>query len=209
MATMVAAKAPAEVPQEAPKKKSKLVPILLLVLVLLAGIGAGGWFYFGHGAADDENEPAPSSKPSVFLPVDQFTVNLQADGGQQFLQTSMTLKVADQDVAEAIKAQMPEVRSRVLLLLSTQKAAEIGTLEGKTRLADQIMKEVEASLPQDKAHSKPKAKKKAAAEDEDGDTKAAKKAKGKAKTKASATKDDAAAPPQRVLAVFFTQFIIQ
>jgi flagellar protein FliL len=203
MATTVAAKAPVEAPEAAPKKKSKLLLIIILALVLLAAAGAGAWYFMSHGAAEDGDEPTTSSKPALFLPVDQFTVNLQPEDGPAFLQVTLTLKVADQSVAEAIKAQMPEVRSRILLLLSSKKPSQLTTPEGKTKLAEEIAHEVEAPLPQDKP--KHKSKKKSKTDDEE---KPSKKVKGKAKAKVQEEEPDAA-PPARVLAVFFTHFIIQ
>ena len=115
MATAAAAKAP-EAAGDAPKKKSKLPLIIILLVVLLAGGGGAAWFFLMRGQADEEEHEvkAASSKPATFLPLDQFTVNLQPEEGQQFLQVAMTLKVIDQHVADAIKAAMPEVRSRVL-----------------------------------------------------------------------------------------------
>src|SRR5262245_39639387 len=172
--TAAAAKSPPiEVasPVAAPKK-SKLILIIAVLAVVLTAAAAGAWFFF-FNEADEDGEPRVSSKPAVFLPVDQFTVNLQPEDGQQYLQVAMTLKVIDQTVSDSIKAQMPEVRSRVLLLLSSKKPSQLVTLEGKNRLIAEIAQEVESALPADKA-AKP-AKKKA-----DGE---AKKVKGKAKAK--------------------------
>ena len=206
MATTAAAvKAPAEAvaPAAPSKKKRKLLLIIIAAVVLLAGAGAGAWFFLVDGAADEQGESKPPSKPAVFLPLDQFTVNLQPEDGQQFLQVSMTLKVADQTVADAIKAQMPEVRSRVLLLLSSKKPSQLISLEGKNKLAEEITREVEAPLPADKGTAHNKAKKKAK---DDTEAKAAKKNKAKAKAKNEGEEGPA---PARVQAVFFTHFIIQ
>lgn len=196
------AKAPAEAPAEAPKKsKSKLLLVVVLVLALLAA-GAGGawWFLAASQAHDDEAEEIPP-KPSIFLPLDQFTVNLQPEDGQQFLQTSVTLKLTEQDVADAIKAQMPEVRSRLLFLLSSKKPSEIATIEGKNKLVGEIADEVEAVLPPLKG----KAKKKAGGDDDAQ----AKKGKSKAKAKAKEEPAEAELRQRRVVAVFFTHFIVQ
>jgi flagellar FliL protein len=202
MASTAAAKAPAEVPA-APAKKSKLPLIIILVVVLLAGAGAAAWFFLMQDEAEDE-EPKPSDKPAVFLPVDQFTVNLQPEDGQQFLQVAMTLKVVDQSVSDAIKAQMPEVRSRVLLLLSSKKPSQLISVEGKNTLAEEIAKAVEAPLPAAKAkeRKKPKKKSKSDAEGKDG-----KKTKSKGKPKVEEAQEEPA--PPRVLSVFFTHFIVQ
>ncbi len=206
-----AAKAP-EVGGEAPKKKSKLPLIIILVVVLLAGAGAA-WFFMMRGAADEEeHETQASTKPPVFLPLDQFTVNLQPEESQQFLQVAMTLKVVDQTIADKIKAVMPEVRSRVLLLLSSKKPSQIGSLEGKGKLAEEIIHEIELTMPHEK---KKKKKKKKKAKGEDGEqTKEASAEKKNGKSKKSKAKDEEEEEeeedvPERVQAVFFTHFIVQ
>jgi len=182
-----AAKPPVEAaPTAAPKKNGKSLLIIILVVVALALGGAGAWFFMSTGDGDgDENYPV-STEPPVFLPLDQFTVNLQPEDNQQFLQVSMTLKVAEQAVVDAIAAQLPEVRSRVLLLLSSKKASELLSLEGKTKLATEIAREIEVPITP---------------------AKAAKKSTVKAKGKSKKTK--ARPAQQRVLAVFFTHFIVQ
>jgi flagellar FliL protein len=201
--TAAAAKAPVETPAAEPsKKKSKLLPIISIVLVLAIAGGAGAWWFLGREAADENEAAEIASKPAIFLPLEQFVVNLQPEEGQQFLQTTMTLKVTDPDVAEAIKAQMPEVRSRVLFLLSSKKPSQLSSVEGKNKLIEELMHEVEATLPA----VKPKKAKKG---DEDDDPKA-KKAKGKAKAKAKEeAQPHGEALQRRVHAVYFTHFIVQ
>ncbi len=201
MATTAAAKAPADLPQAAPKKKSKLTLIIAIAAVLVVAAAGAAWYFLGRAGADDEEEPRASSKPAVFLPVDQFTVNLQPEDGSQYLQVAMTLKLADQETADAIKSLLPEVRSRVLLLLSSKKASQLTSPEGKTRLADEIIREVEAPLPQGKHKAKKKVK---ADADEPKSAKAAKK-----KAKAQPEGEDDRNAHQRVHAVYFTHFIIQ
>lgn len=201
MATSAAAaKAPVEAPAAPPKKKSRLLLIVVLLLVMIGAGGAGAWWFLGREAADEDEVELADAKPPIFLPLEQFTVNLQAEDGQQFLQTAVTLKLAEAEIAEAIKAQMPQVRSRVLFLLSSKKPSQLASLEGKNKLSEEIIQEVEASLP---APKKPKKAKKS--EDEDAKKKA-KKAKAKAKDEAAATGEPA---PRRVLAVYFTHFIVQ
>ncbi|MCC7081946.1 MAG: flagellar basal body-associated protein FliL [Burkholderiales bacterium] len=203
MATSAAAvKAPVEAPASAPKKKSNLLLIGALVVVLLAAGGAGAWWFVSQSHSEDEEAETVAPKPSIFLPLDQFTVNLQPEEGQQFLQTALTLKVSEQDIADAIKAQMPEVRSRLLFLLSSKKPSQLSTLEGKNKLIEEITLEVEAVLPP----VKPKAKK----SKKDAESKSAKKGKGKkSKAKEDAQGQEDEPQPRRVLAVFFTHFIVQ
>jgi flagellar FliL protein len=202
--TAAAAKAPVEAPVAAPQKKSKLLPIVVIALVLLVAGAAAAWWFLGRVAAVDDEAAEIASKPSIFLPLDQFTVNLQPEDGQQFLQVAMTLKVTEQEIADTIKAQMPEVRSRVLFLLSSKKPSQLASAEGKNKLIEELTQEVEATLPAAKAK---KAKKKRARDEEDEPK--AKKGKAKAKAKAKEEAEAQEETPRRVLAVFFTHFIIQ
>lgn len=210
MAT-AAAKAP-QAAGEAPKK-SKLPLIIVLVVVLLAGAGGAAWFMMRGSADEAEEDTKAAAKPSIFLPLDQFTVNLQPDDGQQFLQVAMTLKVVDQQTADAIKAALPEVRSRVLLLLSSKKPSQLISLEGKNRLAEEIIYEVEHTMPFEKKKKKKKRKPKAEEPSETKGAEAQAQAEGKEgktrKSKAKEEPEEEEELPERVLAVFFTHFIIQ
>jgi flagellar FliL protein len=135
--------APPEDELDAPKKKGgkgKII-ILAVAVLVLAGGGFAGWKMFAGGHAADEHaaEKAAADTPPVFLPVDQFTVNLNPEGGEQFLQTAFSLKVTDQEVVDALKARAPELRNQVLLLLSSKKASELTSVEGKQKLAAQLV----------------------------------------------------------------------
>jgi flagellar FliL protein len=135
-----AAAAPAE---EAPAKKSKamLFIIIGLVVVLLAGGGAA-WFFLGR-AKPAEGEHAEkkhvASKPPVFSVLEPFTVNLQPENGDQYLQVSITMQLEDMHQVDALKAYTPIIRGRLLMLLSSKKASEINTAEGKKKLSEEII----------------------------------------------------------------------
>jgi flagellar FliL protein len=127
--------------------KNKLF-MMIGAAVLVLGLGGGAGWYFLHG--DEAAEPAKkehsSSKkkkkeehPPEFLPIEPFTVNLQPENGDQYLQVAFTLEVEGAEQAELIKTNMAKVRSRVLLLLSGKKASEINTVEGKQQLAGEIL----------------------------------------------------------------------
>jgi len=141
MATSKAAAAPAAA--EGKKSKSKMF-IIIGALVLAAG-GGGAWYFMGHKGETTEKaahaKPNPAAPP-VFAQMDPFTVNLQADGGEQFLQTAFTLKVGSQADVDAIKLYLPQVRSRVLLLLSSKRGADIATVDGKNKLAKEIIEQL-------------------------------------------------------------------
>lgn len=139
---------PAGKPADAaePQKKSKTLLIIVVagVLVLiLAGAGAAVLFITkgkSAGGGEQEHASAPeASKTPVFVNMEPYVVNLLQETGDQFLQVSITLQVQNESTAEAIKLFMPLVRSRLLLSLSSKKASELLTAEGKKKLTEEII----------------------------------------------------------------------
>ncbi len=131
---------PAEAaPAEAPVKKSKkLLFIIVGLVVLLAGGGAGAWFMLkpAHGDKEAHAEPEPPKTP-IFMPLETFTVNLM--GGEQYLQTDITLQLYNQEQVDLLKLHMPRIRSRLLTLLSSQSADTLATEADKKKLAQAIL----------------------------------------------------------------------
>lgn len=130
---------------EQPPKKSRLLAIIIALTIVLAGAGGAAWYFIGNKASAEADKAAAKEapKPPVFLPLEAFTVNLQSENGEQFLQTSFTLQVKTQEEVDLIKLYMPHVRSRILLLLSSKKASDILSTEGKDKLAQEIISVIE------------------------------------------------------------------
>lgn len=106
--------------------------------LLVVGLGGGAAWYFIQGKPDGAAHKA-KSEPPEYVPIESFTVNLQPENGDQYLQIAFTLQVQNPKEGEAVKANMAKVRSRVLLLLSGKKASEISSVEGKRQLATEII----------------------------------------------------------------------
>lgn len=151
------AKPAAAAGEEKPKSKKMLI-IIIAVLVLVVG-GAAAFFLMGskHDDAEEEAKVEPAAHP-VFVSMEAFTVNLQREEGDQFLQIGLTLKVLDPKLEEEIKANMPEIRSKLLLLLSSKRASELSTPEGKKQLASEIVDETNVVLGAGESHDEPPAK---------------------------------------------------
>lgn len=126
-------------PQDTPPKKRSRKPLVVVAaVVLLAASGGGAWWMTrpaADGHASAESAPRASS---VFVPLDQFTVNLADDGGERFAQLAMTLEVVDGHAEAALKARMPAIRSAILLVLSSSSSKDLLTVAGKQKLADQV-----------------------------------------------------------------------
>ena len=143
----------------APKKKRSLLKIALLAILPLGGAGGGAWYFLQGAPANAAHTPATikavavkrePAKPPVFVPLESFTVNLEHDdASSQYLQVGLSLKLTDETLVDAIKLHMPEIRNRVLLLLSSKKASEISTLAGKNELSAELKHAVAQSLAGD------------------------------------------------------------
>ena len=132
--------------------------IMLVAGILVLGGGAGaGWYLLqggeaeaGQGATSDKKKKKEKSDVKAeYVPVDAFTVNLQPEAGDQYLQVQFTLQVEGPEQVTLVKDNMAKVRSRVLLLLSGKKASEINTVAGKQQLAAEIKAVVQQPFEED------------------------------------------------------------
>lgn len=195
-----------------PKKKGKLMIFIVIgVLILAIGGGAAAYFLMKKKTADeavDGEDPAAEVKskkkdkkadhaaPSFHKFDKPFTVKLQTEQQEAYLQAEVQLRVLDPGALELLKQYDPELKHRIMLILLAKKASELGTAQGVQRLSNEIRDTVNNTLEppapdkrKDKAEAKEKAETKEKAEPkEPGDT---------------------AAPDAPVQAVLFTSFIIQ
>jgi flagellar FliL protein len=193
-----------ETPVAAPPKSKKMLIISIVLLLVAVGGGAAWYFTKGSSAADGHAEAAKAEAPmeAKFVPLgENFTVNLQREEGDQYLQAGITLKVLKPELEEKIKALMPEIRSKLLFLLSSKKPSELQTSEGKKKLVAEIIAETNVVL----GIAAPAA---AAPKHEAGGTDAASGA-ASAPVAAAPTETVAEPDPKGVVDVLFTSFIIQ
>ena len=146
MATKPKAKAAETPAPEAASGGGKKKMIVIIVAAILAsGAAAGGAVWFMNRGANTGKASAPDvvkSVPAIFVPLEPFTVNLQTENADQFLQVTIHLQVGDLPTQEIIKTNLAIVRNRILILLSSKKASEIASVEGKETLAAAIVEEV-------------------------------------------------------------------
>jgi flagellar FliL protein len=134
------------------KSRKKLYIMLGVAVVHLGGGGgAGAWYLSRANPSQAEGGKHENPKPPIFVPLESFTVNLQPDEGEQYLQVGLTLKVEDQAQVDMLKLHMPEVRSRLLMLLSSKKGSEISTPDGKRKLSEEIIAQTRAPLATNRA----------------------------------------------------------
>lgn len=130
-------------PQAASGNKRNLLLIGLLIVLLSIACSAAVFFYLGsQGGTGDAiaDEPAPvEAAAPIFVPVVPFTVNLQSDYSDRLLYMGFSFRVSDQETSDFLTQHMPEVRSRLLMLLSGKSAEELIRPEGKIELKREIL----------------------------------------------------------------------
>jgi flagellar FliL protein len=161
-----------EKPAEAPKKKSKLIPMIGSAVVLLAGATAALW-YLGVGpfaggapkhaeatAAIEEGEPGGEAdaeggehggKPGGLLALEPFIANLADDGGRRYLKATFQIDFGSAAVPASMPTHLPQVRDLLLTLFTSKTYDEIRTPEGKQQLREEILGRVNQVLDRDLA----------------------------------------------------------
>ncbi|MDP1733971.1 MAG: flagellar basal body-associated FliL family protein [Sulfuritalea sp.] len=183
-----------------PKKKGKLIIFIAIgVLVLVLGGGGAAYFLMKKKPVEelaDGDEPVKEAKakkkdkkadhaPPSFYKFDKaFTVKLQTEQQEAYLQAEVQLRVLDAAALEMLKPYDPELKHRIMLILLAKKASDLVTAQGVQRLSNEIRETVNNTL----------------------EPPVPKKGKDKVDAKEPA---DAAAPDAPVQAVLFTSFIIQ
>ncbi len=141
-----------------PKKSSKRRKLLIFAggVLLLALLGAAGALYIlkkntadahddGDGTAIAEQSARPRTPPT-FLPLENMVINLADPGGNRFIQLGLTLQLQDGKTADAMKAYLPSIRSQILVLISQRSSEEMLGIEGKERLARDIVEMISREM---------------------------------------------------------------
>lgn len=128
------------------KKSKRSLWIPLLVLVTLAACATAGYSYWRieHQNAPAAPKEGPPPAAPVFFPLDTFTVNL--GDADRVLYVGVTLRMKTEADRARLNDYLPEVRSRMLLLLSRQDATKLATDDGKKQLANDIKETLSAPL---------------------------------------------------------------
>jgi flagellar FliL protein len=139
----MAKEAKAEAAKKSPKKLLVIIALLLVMILFLGG--AGAFFLMKRSHAEDEEEEIAVEQPvrrkeapPVYVAMEAFTVNLTPDPADQYVQLVLSVEVDDLQTGERIKTYTPKIRNNVMMLLSSKKAAELLTKEGKEKLASEI-----------------------------------------------------------------------
>jgi flagellar protein FliL len=142
-------------------KKKLLIIVLALALVLAAGGGALVFWMKAraHAAALAEENDADAGQADahatakrdpkevpVFVPLDNFTVNLADREAERYAQIGISLELGDPKAGDRIKVFMPAIRNNILMVLSHKRSSDLLEREGKEQLAAEVQRETERAL---------------------------------------------------------------
>ncbi|MGB6009303.1 flagellar basal body-associated protein FliL [Castellaniella sp.] len=126
----------------------------ILLLIVIIGASVGGTMLFLNrtsvtspaAPAAQTTNAAPAAPPVVPAPIfaelEPFTVTLYGETRNRILYTAITLRLADDASRKQIQDYMPEVRDRILKVLSAQELARIQTPDGRQALSTAIKTEL-------------------------------------------------------------------
>ena len=183
-----------------PKKRGKLMIFVGIGVLILALTGGGAAYFLMKKKATEEpvdgeehatevkakkkDKKTDHNAPTFYKFDKPFTVKLQTEQQEAYLQAEMQMRVLDPTAMEMLKQYDPELKHRIMLILLAKKASELGSAQGVQKLSNEIRETVNNTL-------EPPVPKK-----------------GKAKVEPKEP-GDVAAPDAPVQAVLFTSFIIQ
>ena len=138
---------------EKPGGKKKLIIIAIIALLLIGG-GAAAFFMMsssdeGEEGAEAAEEAAESLKPALYESFDEpLVVNFEKRSPVKLLQADIEVMARDEAIMEAFKLHRPMIRNNLMLLLAQQDYQEISSIEGKEKLRQAMLDEINKVLKQ-------------------------------------------------------------
>lgn len=132
-----------QTPTPAPTRWKKRT---VLAVGLAAAVALGGAL---HQVLQGELAwPVLTPKPAkpIFVTLEPLTVNLRSEGKARFLHLGVALKLGDEQAQARVADAIPELRSRLLLLLSDREPAALTSPDSKRALAEEIRAELNRPL---------------------------------------------------------------
>ncbi|CDG21704.1 Flagellar protein FliL [Xenorhabdus poinarii G6] len=130
------------------KRKNPIWMILLILIAVLgAAIGGYSWWKMNQSTNQNTDKTKVTNLP-VFMTLEPFTVNLidNEEHLDRVLYVGITLRLPNEKTRQRFHDYLPEVRSRLLLLLSRQQADNLAKNDGKMNLMAAIKQTLNPTL---------------------------------------------------------------
>jgi flagellar FliL protein len=142
---------------------NKLILIIIVVLLLLLLVIGGVVAYFllsgdnPEQAAEQDmkkveqkvekpKKDAAALEIGPIYPLDPFTVNLKSSGATRYLKCTIDLEIDSPDTQPELDKLKPAIRDVIIRILSSKTVPEISTAKGKSKLKEEIKKNLNAML---------------------------------------------------------------
>ena len=143
----------------APGGSMKIIIIINVVVVLaLVGVVIAMFMMKSGGEKVDdeamveegpavESNAGSESKTPIYIPLaPPFVVNLENQEQMSFLQVDMEIMTYDRSVDEAMKVHGSRIRGELLLLLGSKQYHELNNVQGKRKLSQEAIAEIQRVL---------------------------------------------------------------
>jgi flagellar protein FliL len=145
---------------KAEKKSPMGLVALVLGFLLVAAIAGGGWFLFHSKKSAEASAPAAAataapaaSAVKSLMHLESFVINLEDEQGSGYLRVGIDLGL-ENEIKEGPESKTYEsqVRDVILETLGKRSADELLTAEGKAKLKEDLLKAVQAKVPEIHCH---------------------------------------------------------
>jgi len=141
---------------------SNKILIILIGAFLLIVVAMGGGFFMMWNKMSSMNaqnsevvesgteaeEVVETMGPTKKL--ETFIVNLADKGGERYLRVSMNLELEKEETVEVVGKILPKIRDAILMILPTKKYEDIGTVEGKSALRNEMLTKINELMKPEK-----------------------------------------------------------
>ena len=132
---------------------NKILIILIGVFLLVVVAMGGGFFMMWNkmssmnvvNSEEVENDTEAEEAVETMGPtkkLETFIVNLADKGGKRYLRVSMDLELEKEETVEIVEKILPKIRDAILMILPTKKYEDIGTVEGKSALRNEMLTKI-------------------------------------------------------------------
>jgi len=129
------------------KKSRKLLPIMIAATVLGAA-AIGGFLWVHHRKV---TPPPEHPKVTTVMHLETFVVNLADEDQHTFLRVGVDLGLsAEEKKSKEGEASVPTspIRDVILCVLMATRSTDLGTIEGKQKLKEQLLQKLNEGQPQ-------------------------------------------------------------
>ena len=134
----------------------KLIIILsvvaFLVVVMMGGLFFMMWSKLSNMESQQVVEELPEqvemaeeeTQVKPIFPLKSFIVNLAGDNGKRYLKIKMDLEIAKEDLNDAIRQRIPQIRDSIMMILTSKRYEDVKDTTGKIALRQEIQKQINA-----------------------------------------------------------------